>query len=144
MSATAADGAVARGARATRVEIAVSVGELVDKVTILEIKAERIGDPAKVANVGRELAVLRGSLDRLVAAEPGIASLKGELRRVNETLWQIEDDIRDCERSKDFGPRFVTLARSVYRTNDARAALKRAIDDLVGSELVEEKSYSAY
>ncbi|CAL8967930.1 MULTISPECIES: DUF6165 family protein [Rhodoplanes] len=144
MSTSATVDGTAPATRATRIEIAVSVGELVDKVTILEIKAERIGDPAKLANVGRELAVLRGSLDGLIAAEPGIASLKGELRRVNETLWQIEDDIRDCERSKDFGPRFVTLARSVYRTNDARAALKRAIDDLVGSELVEEKSYSAY
>lgn len=139
-----AGGAGAGGPSGTRVEIVVSVGELADKVTILEIKAERIADPVKRTNVGRELDQLAATLAPLMAAEPGIAPLKAELKAVNETLWQIEDDIRDCERKGDFGETFVKLARAVYRTNDRRAALKRAIDDLVGSEIVEEKSYAAY
>lgn len=128
----------------SRIEVAVSVGELVDKVTILEIKAERITDPHKLANIRRELAALTAALQPLLVAQPGIGPLKVALRAVNETLWQIEDDIRDCERRGDFGDAFIALARSVYRTNDRRAALKREIDALVGSEIVEEKSYAAY
>ena len=128
----------------SRIEITVSAGELVDKVTILEIKSERIGDPAKLANIRRELAGLTARLRPLIEAHPGVGAVKASLRSVNESLWKIEDDIRDCERRKDFGEAFVALARAVYRTNDRRAALKREIDDLVGSEIVEEKSYSAY
>ncbi|MDC7789171.1 DUF6165 family protein [Rhodoplanes sp. TEM] len=131
-------------APASRIVIAVSAGELVDKVTILEIKSERIGDPAKLANIRHELSVLTASLAPLLAAHPGVAPLKAALRSVNESLWQIEDDIRDCERHGDFGEAFVALARAVYRTNDRRAGLKREIDTLVGSELTEEKSYAAY
>ncbi len=126
------------------IEIPVSAGDLVDKVTILEIKSERITDPAKLANVRRELAGLEMRLRPLLEAHSGIARVKASLRAVNESLWRIEDDIRDCERRQDFGPDFVALARSVYRTNDRRAALKREVDALVGSEIVEEKSYSAY
>ena len=127
-----------------RIEVPVSAGELVDKVTILEIKSERIGDAAKLANVRRELAGLSAIIDPLIATNKALAPLKSSLRAVNETLWQIEDDIRACERRKDFGPSFVELARNVYRTNDRRAALKREIDDLLGSEIKEEKSYQAY
>ena len=127
-----------------RIAIPVSAGELVDKVTILEIKSERIADPVKLDNVRRELDGLAGVLRPLIAGEPRVASLKSSLRTINETLWRIEDDIRDCERSKDFGPHFIELARNVYRTNDRRAAVKRAIDELLGSEFVEEKSYSSY
>jgi hypothetical protein len=127
-----------------RIEVQVSAGELVDKVTILEIKSERIADTAKLANVRRELAGLTAIVGPLLAANPALAPLKSSLRAVNETLWRIEDDIRDCERRKDFGPPFVELARNVYRTNDRRATLKREIDTLLGSELVEEKSYRAY
>ena len=127
-----------------RVEVPISVGELVDKVTILEIKSEKIEDAAKRTNIRRELDALTGVLKPLVAATPGIAPLKAELRTINETLWQIEDDIRDCERKRDFGAAFVELARAVYQTNDRRAATKRKIDDLTGSELVEEKSYAPY
>jgi hypothetical protein len=127
-----------------RIEVPVSAGELVDKVTILEIKSERISDPAKLANVRRELAHLGGILRPLLTEMPVLERSKASLRALNETLWQIEDDIRDCERHKDFGERFVELARSVYRTNDKRAAAKREIDALLSSDIVEEKSYAAY
>jgi hypothetical protein len=127
-----------------RIAIPVSAGDLVDKVTILEIKSERIADPVKLDNVRRELASLAFVLRPLLAGEPRVAPLKSSLRAINEALWRIEDDIRDCERTKDFGPHFIALARDVYRTNDRRAALKRAIDELLGSDIVEEKSYSSY
>jgi len=126
------------------VRVPVSWGELFDKITILEIKGRRIEDGAKLANINRELEVLQevsrvhrdegGELDRLIV----------ELTEVNETLWDIEDDIRACERSGDFSDTFIQLARSVYRTNDQRADLKLKINRLLGSELVEEKSYEAY
>jgi hypothetical protein len=128
----------------SRIAIPVSAGELVDKVTILEIKAERISDPVKRKNVRRELDGLGAGLLPLLADEPRLAPLQAALRAVNESLWEIEDDIRECERRKDFGPRFVELARGVYLNNDKRAALKRQIDELLGSEIVEEKSYAAY
>jgi hypothetical protein len=127
-----------------RIEVPISVGELVDKVTILEIKSEKIEDAGKRANIRRELEALTAVLRPLLAATPAIAPLKAELRTINETLWRIEDDIRDCERKRDFGAAFVALARAVYQTNDRRAATKRKIDDLTGSELVEEKSYAPY
>jgi hypothetical protein len=127
-----------------RIEVPVSAGELVDKVTILEIKSERIADPAKLTNVRRELAGLSAITDPLLKANAGLAPLKASLRRINETLWQIEDDIRDCERAKDFGAKFIELARAVYRTNDQRAVAKRKIDELLGSDILEEKSYQAY
>ena len=126
------------------IQVPVSAGELVDKVTILEIKSERIADPAKLANIRRELAGLGAILAPMLAKEPALTRCKASLRTINETLWQIEDDIRDCERQKDFGARFVELARAVYRTNDKRAAAKREVDALFGSEIVEEKSYAAY
>jgi Family of unknown function (DUF6165) len=129
---------------AQRIEVPISVGELVDKVTILAIKSEKIADAGKRANINRELDALRGVLAPLLAATSNLASLQAELRTINETLWQIEDDIRDCERNRDFGERFITLARSVYQTNDRRAAVKRQIDELMGSEIVEEKSYASY
>jgi hypothetical protein len=121
----------------------IGFGELIDKITILQIKAERIGDPGKRANVARELALLEALRDGLPPTA-GLDALAGELKAVNEALWEIEDAIRDCEREGDFGPRFVELARSVYRTNDRRAALKREIDRLLGSTIVEEKSYRPY
>jgi hypothetical protein len=101
-------------------------------------------DPAKRINVTHELKVLSEERDRSLAATEGITSLTTELKRVNEILWQIEDDIRDCERCKDFGPAFIDLARSVYRSNDRRTTLKRALNELTGSDLVEEKSYQTY
>jgi len=116
----------------------VSWGELIDKITILEIKAARIAEPAKLANVRRELQALTAVRDAQGAAP---ATLAAELREVNEQLWDIEDLIRECEQRGDFGPAFIELARSVYKSNDRRAALKRRISDAMGSELVEEKSY---
>jgi Family of unknown function (DUF6165) len=116
----------------------VSWGELIDKITILEIKAARIADAAKLANVKRELQALTVVRDSQGTAPAEIAA---ELRQVNEQLWDIEDLIRECEQRGDFGAAFIDLARSVYKTNDRRAALKRKINDAMGSELVEEKSY---
>ena len=149
--------------------VPVSAGELLDKITILQIKAQRIGDPAKRANVAVELAALEAvaaraglvaravfggagagaGADGLPSGDPaggleGLAAATAELVSVNGELWEIEDRIRDCERAGDFGAGFVALARSVYRTNDQRAALKARINQLCGSLLVEEKSYAAY
>lgn len=126
------------------VAVEISPGELIDKITILEIKAARIDDPAKRANVRHELALLNRARAESLGDNPGLAALEADLRRVNEELWQVEDDIRDCERAQEFGPRFVALARTVYRANDRRAALKRAISELFGAGIVEEKSYSDY
>ncbi|HYD70468.1 DUF6165 family protein [Azospirillum sp.] len=124
--------------------VPVSWGELIDKITILEIKAERITDPAKLVNVRRELGALVAVRDAGGGVPAGLAPVVADLKAVNETLWEVEDDIRDCERNKDFGTRFVELARAVYVTNDRRAQLKRVLNDGLGSELVEEKSYQAY
>jgi hypothetical protein len=118
-----------------------SLGELIDKITILRIKAERIGEREKLANVRRELALLERLAQEDGASGP-IDLLTDQLAAVNTRLWAIEDAIRGCEREGDFGPRFVQLARSVYSENDTRAAIKRAINTLAGSALVEEKSYA--
>lgn len=122
----------------------ISVGELLDKITILEIKSERIVDPAKAANVNAELQSLRGTW---AAAFPDAPDISGPLRRlkdVNERLWDIEDGIRELEAAGSFGADFVALARSVYRSNDERAAIKRELNLKLGSRLVEEKSYADY
>ncbi len=122
----------------------VSPGELIDKITILEIKLERIDDPEKLTNVKIEHEILTKTLDHDVTPSDELTGLKGDLKSINEKLWQIEDDIRDCERDKDFGDTFLSLARSVYFSNDKRAALKKKINELLGSVIVEEKSYSDY
>ena len=122
----------------------ISVGELFDKITILEIKALRIADEAKRSNVARELAVLRAAADESLQLSDEGLKFVDELRRVNGLLWDVEDGIRDCERNKDFGGRFVELARSVYHHNDRRALLKKQLNELTGSSLIEEKSYTPY
>ncbi len=124
--------------------VPVSWGEVIDKITILEIKAERLTDAAKRANVTKELGELVAVRDREFPGHAGLAALSAELKAINEKLWVIEDDIRDCERAKDFGPTFIALARAVYVTNDERAGAKHKINDLLGSSLVEEKSYAPY
>jgi hypothetical protein len=129
---------------AGRIVVPVAAGELIDKITILEIKNERIRDPAKVKNIRAELAELAAVRDRGVELSPQLGWLSAELKRVNELLWQVEEDIRACEREGDFGGEFVELARSVYKHNDRRSALKRQINELVGSRLMEEKSYAEY
>jgi len=126
------------------IAIEISPGELIDKITILEIKFERIADAAKLANVRYELGLLSAARAGLLVDSAELDRLERELKSVNEKLWEIEDDIRACEAAGDFGPNFVTLARAVYRTNDRRAALKREIGALFGSKLVEEKSYREY
>ena len=125
-------------------QVEVSPGELIDKITILEIKAERIADPEKLTNVHRELRSLTATREKALDPSPELDEFTAELRGINERLWEIEDDIRDCERKRDFGERFIGLARAVYRTNDRRAAAKRSINELLGSELVEEKDYADY
>jgi tetratricopeptide (TPR) repeat protein len=135
---------VATSRRSPPVLVEVSPGELVDKITILQIKSERIADPAKLANIRAELASLETVLRESLPFSTPLTKLVGELKSVNELLWKIEDDIRLCERSSDFGPRFVELARSVYRTNDRRGALKRAINELLDAPLMEEKAYPEY
>ena len=125
------------------VQIEVAPGELVDKLTILDIKLERIRDADKHRNVSLERHVLAQAFGRLQASG-SITDLMKQLRCVNETLWAIEDDIRDCERRGDFGDAFVGLARAVYKTNDERADVKRAINVALGSRLMEEKSYQPY
>jgi hypothetical protein len=124
--------------------VEIAPGELIDKITILEIKSERIADAGKLKNVRVELQVLEAARDAAMAASPELADLTAQLKQVNEALWEIEDAIRDCERGQDFGPKFIELARSVYHSNDRRAALKRQINELLGSKLIEEKSYAAY
>jgi hypothetical protein len=119
----------------------VSIGELIDKITILEIKAERIADQGKLGNIMTELAGLRAIQAQAGLDSPGMEPHARELRRLNTALWEIEDEIRELEARKDFGARFVTLARSVYQTNDKRAAVKTRINQAFGSAIVEEKSY---
>jgi predicted nucleic acid-binding Zn-ribbon protein len=122
----------------------ISIGELVDKITILEIKAQRVRDPHKRDAVSKELTLLN-EID-CAMGERGltIKVLKDELRQVNEALWDIEDRIRDCEREQSFGEEFIALARAVYKTNDRRAELKRRINEILGSPLMEVKSHAVY
>jgi len=124
--------------------IEVGAGELIDKITILVIKSERMTDPAKLANVRHELEVLTRAREENLASSLELDRLEGELKQVNAALWVIEDDIRACEAEKDFGPRFIELARSVYIQNDRRAAIKKSINELCGSSVVEEKSYTEF
>ena len=124
--------------------VPISPGELLDKITILQIKAERIDDPAKVANVNTELQLLTEVWNRSVETDEVIDALTQELKSINETLWEIEDDIRDEERHKRFGDRFIELARAVYVTNDKRAEAKKKVNLHLNSTIVEEKSYQDY
>lgn len=124
--------------------VPISFGELLDKITILRIKAERIQDVAKQANVRAELEALEAQWSRHPASAQDIDGLVASLRAVNERLWVIEDDIRAKERAGTFDSEFIELARSVYIENDDRARLKRLINERLGSPLVEEKSYQDY
>ena len=126
------------------IQIDVAPGELLDKISILEIKCERITDLAKLANVRAELVTLAATRSRAIPGSAELAELFAKLRAVNENLWNVENEIRRCERDKDFGPCFVELARRVYRHNDCRAAIKRQINEMLGSTLIEEKDYVPY
>ena len=124
--------------------IPISPGELLDKITILQIKAERIADPVKVANVKTELEMLSKVWSDAVEVDAEIITLTAELKAVNEALWEIEDDIRDEERNMRFNERFIELARAVYVTNDERANAKKKVNLHLNSTIVEEKSYQDY
>lgn len=128
----------------TEIKVPVSPGELVDKITILEIKLERMDDAGKRYNVGTELDLLRQTWAASAFAAFDISAETQSLKRINETLWEIEDQIRDKEAAGAFDDDFIELARSVYFTNDERSRVKRAINDKLGSTLVEEKSYRDY
>jgi hypothetical protein len=126
------------------IHVPISPGELIDKITILQIKAERMTDAAKVANVRTELNMLESTWRGTAYAATDVAAQWAELKRINEKLWVIEDDIRDKERAAAFDNEFIELARAVYFTNDERAAVKREINTKLGSRIVEEKSYKDY
>jgi hypothetical protein len=128
----------------SQISIPVSVGELLDKLTILEIKSERITNPAKLANVERELKLLNQSWIQSKLSDCDIGPVIQELKRVNKKLWSIEDEIRLKELANTYDERFIELARSVYVENDRRASLKRQINEITGSVLIEEKEYPAY
>ena len=128
----------------SQIAVPVSYGELIDKITILEIKAERIGNPEKLANVRTELDLLTRTWAADAHSAIDIAAERAKLKAVNEALWDIEDHIRVKEKAKAFDSEFVELARAVYFRNDDRAAYKREINEKLGSTLVEEKSYENY
>jgi hypothetical protein len=122
----------------------ITPGELLDKLTILAIKLERITDAAKRAQVNTEWAALEAVRARAIPPSPELAELTAALRRVNEALWDVEDALRVCERDRDFGPRFIELARSVYHNNDERFRLKKRINELLGALFSEQKAYVEY
>lgn len=124
--------------------IPISPGELLDKITILEIKSARIESDKKKSNVNKELNLLNTVWQESVTETSEIQSLRIEMKAINETLWDIEDDIREEERSKRFGERFIELARSVYVVNDQRGEVKKRINLYLKSDIVEEKSYQDY
>jgi hypothetical protein len=126
------------------IHVPISPGELLDKITILRIKAARMSDPMKVANVKHELSLLEKTWKESGAAAVDIGNEEANLTVVNEKLWVVEDEIRDEERAKRFTEKFIELARAVYFTNDERAAIKKRINTLLGSTIVEEKSYKTY
>ena len=128
----------------TEIKVPVSPGELLDKITILRIKSQRMSDPAKLSNVRLELRSLEDTWNSSAYANMNIDADVAALLSVNERLWVIEDDIRDKERAKAFDAEFIRLARAVYVENDERAAIKRRINTTLGSSIVEEKSYRDY
>jgi hypothetical protein len=124
--------------------VPISPGELIDKISILEIKSQRMTDPAKLHNVRTELALLTDTWNASPYAATDVSADWAALREVNGKLWDVEDHLRDQEREGRFDPEFIELARAVYFTNDERAAIKRRINAALGSVLVEEKSYADY
>ena len=128
----------------TDIRVPISPGELIDKITILEIKSAHISDAAKLANVRHELTLLQETWRESPHSAVDIEAEWVALRGINQKLWDIEDDIRDKERARAFDQEFIELARAVYVTNDERAAVKRRINTKLGSKIVEEKSYAKY
>lgn len=126
------------------VNVEISIGEFFDKITILEIKKERIANADKLVNINNELDGLNDLLGQLSFSRADVADEVSELKKINEALWVIEDDIREKESQKAFDDRFIELARAVYVTNDKRSEIKRDINLKLGSDFVEEKSYEEY
>jgi hypothetical protein len=126
------------------IKVPIAPGELIDKLTILEIKAANISDAAKLANVKVELQLLQDTWRSSAHASTDIDAEWKQLRDINKKLWDIEDQIRDKERERRFDQEFIELARAVYITNDERAAVKKQINTKLGSKIVEEKSYAKY
>jgi len=127
-----------------QINIPISPGEVIDKITILEIKKDFINNKTKLSNINNEYELLIGIYSQKLKSVDGIEKLKDELKDINLSLWKIEDDIRECERHKKFDQTFVELARSVYFTNDERSKIKKKINILLNSNLIEEKSYKDY
>ena len=127
-----------------QIMVEIGSGELIDKITILQIKSERMSDAAKLANVRLELSELSAARDDNLPASDELEALSAQLKTINEALWVIEDEIRACEAEKDFGGKFIALARAVYVTNDQRAAVKKQINLLTGAKIIEEKSYTEF
>ena len=127
-----------------QINVPISPGELVDKITILEIKKEFIKNDNKLKNINHEYDLLMQIYMTQISETNGISELKNKLKEINLELWKTEDDIRDCEREKSFSDTFIELARSVYFTNDRRSKVKLEINLLLNSNLVEEKSYKDY
>lgn len=122
----------------------ISAGELIDKITILRIKLEKLTEVAKLDNVRRELDQLMAIRTRAELDFDGLAACEEQLLRINRELWDVEDDLRSREHARDFGTRFVELARLVYKLNDQRSVVKKRINQITGSAIVEEKSYASY
>ena len=127
-----------------KIIVEVSVGELLDKISILEIKKEKIKDPEKLKFISNELSILRDQLEKNVKSDNKLNKLFQELKDINAKLWVIEDDKRDCEKNKDFGDKFVKLSRDVHFLNDDRAKIKLEINNHTGSSIKEIKEYTSY
>ena len=126
------------------IKIQISPGELIDKFTILDIKLNRIKEQEKTQNIRKEHKILKRQIEKNLPKSKRLSALISKLKIINKALWDIEDQIRVCERKQDFEKKFIKLARSVYQKNDLRSSYKREINTLLGSEIIEEKSYESY
>ena len=127
-----------------KIIVEVSIGELFDKISILEIKKEKIKDPEKLKYITDEHSVLKSQLDKNIKNNEKLEKLFQSLKEINSKLWIIEDDKRQCEKEKDFGEKFIKLSRDVHFLNDDRAKIKLKINDLTGSKIKEIKEYTSY
>ena len=127
-----------------KIIVEVSIGELLDKISILEIKKEKIKDPKKLEFISNEHSILKDQLDNNVKTDEKLEKLFQELKEINAKLWVIEDDKRECEKNKDFGDKFIKLSRDVHFFNDDRAKIKLEINNHTGSTIKEIKEYTSY
>ena len=127
-----------------KIIVEVSIGELLDKITILEIKQEKIKDPEKLKFISNEYSVLKNQLNQNIKSDDKLNKLFKSLKKINEKLWVIEDEKRECEKNKDFGEKFIKLSRDVHFLNDDRAKIKLEMNDHTGSSIKEIKEYTSY